>query len=74
MQLRTMTNWKKFSLLMEAANNKGADHTARMHRLVCAFVVRKPPKTGFLTTRPNLGYSGPSSSARHFIRPSANFK
>ena len=24
-----------------------------MHRLVCAFVVRKPPKTGFFATRPN---------------------
>ena len=29
------------------ANNKGADQTARMRRLVCAFVVRKPPKPGF---------------------------
>ena len=28
-------------------NNKGADQIARMRRLVCAFVVRKPPKTGF---------------------------
>ena len=35
------------------AKNKGADQTARMRRLVCAFVVRKPPKTGFLATRPN---------------------
>ena len=26
-------------------NNKGADQTARMRRLVCTFVVRKPPKT-----------------------------
>ena len=25
-----------------------------MRRLVCAFVVRKPPKTGFLAARPNL--------------------
>ena len=33
-------------------NNKGADQTARMLRLVSAFVVRKPPKTGFLATRP----------------------
>ena len=31
------------------ANNKGADQTARM---VCACVVRKPPKTGFLASRP----------------------
>ena len=34
-------------------NNKGADQTAQMRRLVCACVVRKPPKTGFLTSRPN---------------------
>ena len=25
-------------------NNKGADQTAQMRRLVCAFVVRKPPR------------------------------
>ena len=25
---------------MQAANNKGADQTARMRRLICAFVVR----------------------------------
>ena len=35
-----------------SANNKCADHTARMRSLVCAFVVRKPQKTGFLVTRP----------------------
>ena len=35
------------------ANNKGADQTARMRRLVCAFVVRKHTTTGFLATRPN---------------------
>ena len=29
------------------ANNKGADQTAQMRRLVYAFVVRKHPKTGF---------------------------
>ena len=34
------------------ANNKGADQSVRMCRLVCACVVRKPPKTGFLTSRP----------------------
>ena len=34
------------------ANNKVADQTARMCRLVCAFVVRNLPKTGFLTSRP----------------------
>ena len=36
----------------QKANNKGADQTARMRRLVCACVVRKPPKTGFLASRP----------------------
>ena len=36
-------------------NNKGADQTALMRRLVCACVVRQPPKTGFLTSRPNYG-------------------
>ena len=35
-------------------NNKGADQTARMRRLVCVCVVRKPPKTGFLRPRPIL--------------------
>ena len=33
-------------------NNKGADQAARMRRLVCACVVRKPLKTGFLALRP----------------------
>ena len=32
--------------------NKCADQTARMRRLVCAFVVREPPNTGFLESRP----------------------
>ena len=39
----------------QKANNKGADQTARMRRLVCACVVRKPPKTGFLASRPIYG-------------------
>ena len=39
---------------LQNANNKGADQTARMRRLVCACVVRKPPKTGFLASRPIL--------------------
>ena len=29
-------------------NNKSADQTARMRSLVCAFVIRKAPKIGFL--------------------------
>ena len=36
----------------QKANNKGADQTAWMGRLVCPCVVRKPPKTGFLASRP----------------------
>ena len=34
------------------ANDKGADQSARMRRLVCVFVVRKPSKTGFHALRP----------------------
>ena len=34
------------------ANNNGADQSARMRRLVCAFIVRKHPKTVFLEARP----------------------
>ena len=34
--------------------NKGADQTVPMCRLVCAFAVCKPPKTGFLASRPIL--------------------
>ena len=37
---------------IKKVNNKGADQTARMRRLVCACVNRKPPKTGFLALRP----------------------
>ena len=33
------------------ATNKGADQTARMRRLICAFVVRQRLKEGFLMTR-----------------------
>ena len=36
------------------ANNNGADQTALMHRLVCAFVVRKPPKRSFLASKPKF--------------------
>ena len=39
---------------LENANDKGADQPARsMRMLVCAFVVRRPPKTGFLAPRPS---------------------
>ena len=33
--------------------NKGADQSARMRRLVCAFVVRKHRKAVFTASRPN---------------------
>ena len=36
----------------QIANNKCADQTARMHRLVCAFVVRKQQSQGFLRQGP----------------------
>ena len=36
----------------QKANNKGAGQTAHTRRLVCAFVVCKTPKTGFLASRP----------------------
>ena len=35
-------------------NNKGTDQTAGIRRLGCVFVVCKPPKTGFLASRPIL--------------------
>ena len=34
-------------LLFQISNNKGADQTARMRRLVCAFIVRKEQSQGF---------------------------
>ena len=36
---------------LQKVNNKGPGQTARMGRLVCAFVVRKLPKTGLLAMR-----------------------
>ena len=43
-------------ILSKKANNKGADQTAWIRRLVCACVVHKPPKTGFLALRPTSYY------------------
>ena len=40
--------------IFQLKNNKGSDQTAWMRWLVCAFVVRKPPKTGLLASRPKL--------------------
>ena len=39
-------------VIFQNANNKGVDQSARMRRLVCAYVVHKPPNTGFLASRP----------------------
>ena len=36
----------------QIANDKGADQTARMRRLICAFVVRYQEKSGFLVSMP----------------------
>ena len=41
-------------MILSKKQKKGADQTARMRRLVCAYVVHKPPKTGFLASRPIL--------------------
>ena len=50
---RNFTRSKFIYETYQNANNKGADQSARMRRLVCVCVVRKPPKTGFLAFRPN---------------------
>ena len=41
-------------ILSKKTNNKGADQTEQMRRVVYASVVRELPKTGFLTSRPNF--------------------
>ena len=56
-QLQRLGRKFKFQLkfmydTFQKANNKGADQTALMRRLVCACVSRKPQKTGFLASRP----------------------
>ena len=45
--------WQVWILYFPKAKNKGADQTSRMRRLVCAFDVRKPPKTALLASRSN---------------------
>ena len=52
-QLQTLAKKNEISLLgsFQKANNKGADQTALMRSLVCACIVRKLPKTGFLAPR-----------------------
>ena len=39
-------------ILSKKANNKGDDQSARMRRLVCTFVVRKPQRQVFLRRGP----------------------
>ena len=45
------THYSRYDTFQKA-NNKGDDQTVRMSRLVCACVIRKPRKTGFLASRP----------------------
>ena len=51
-QLQRLARASSDIVLSKRTNNKIADQSARVRRLVCAFVVRKPPKTGFLASRP----------------------
>ena len=68
-------------ILSKKANNKGADQTERMRRLVCTCVVRKPPKTDFLAPRPSyslLCYAPPVIFSYLYTRrnkssPTGNF-
>ena len=49
-----------------------ADQTAQMRRLVCAFVVHKPMKTGFLTSKPI--YIWPQGYKTFFMHNSTEHK
>ena len=51
----------------QKTNNKGADQTARMRRLVCACVVHKPLKTGFLASRPKYFIAIAPISLSHIV-------
>ena len=51
-----------------SANNKGADQPVRLHRLVCIFVVRKPPKQVFVCLDPFLSFRHRSKFSRHVDR------
>ena len=43
-------------ILSKKANNKDTDQTARMRRLLCACVVRKPPEDRFSRVEAQLVY------------------
>ena len=49
------------NLIFQIANNKGADQTARMRRLVCAFVVRKHQIRGFFRMEAHNDAEAPAS-------------
>ena len=51
-------------ILSNKGITKATDQTVRMSRLVCAFVVRKPPKTGFLASRPTYEIRQGSTNLR----------
>ena len=48
--------------------NKGTDQTKRMRRLVCAFVVRKRPKTDFLVRGPNVIHQNLLTKFEHSMK------
>ena len=53
---------------LQKTNNKGADQAARMRRLIRAFAVRQPPKTGFLAKRPIFEYTKSSGQTALMCR------
>ena len=72
-------NFRVFEILehlpyfaIQMANNKGADQTARMRRLICAFVVRKHQSQGF--PHRGTGYAPKLSDICAFIVKNDNLK
>ena len=52
--------WRKFRYnTFQKANNKGADQTAQMPRLVCAFVVSQTPKDRFSRVKAHIWLYNP---------------
>ena len=43
-------------ILSKKRKKNALNQSVRMRRLVCVFVVRKPPKAGFLASRPISNY------------------
>ena len=48
-----------------SSENKGADQTAQMRRLICTFVVRIWHKKGFVMMRPNSANTNKTGSAQY---------